>query len=351
MAFNGALRRALESVGLLKRSSVAKTRESDGEDPVTQTARAESPHARAKPGDFADRSYSNAAGTRTYKLYIPKNYAGKPMPLLVMLHGCTQDPDDFAAGTRMNQLADSQGFLVVYPAQSAAANDGKCWNWFTAKNQTRDRGEPSLIAGITREVAAEYAVDQRRIFVAGMSAGAAMAVILGATYPDLYAAVGAHSGLPYRAAHSAFSAFAAMQGNRKSPSKSPASSGRRSIPTIVFHGDHDTMVNAGNGAEIVDQAVSLATAEYGPLQKAIGERTCENGRDYTRTVYGAAPANPLVEQWLLHGARHAWSGGSAEGSYTDETGPDASAEMVRFFLNASSATARSRPAPRVAPVH
>jgi poly(hydroxyalkanoate) depolymerase family esterase len=336
MAFRGTVRRALETVRLLKRSAEKKTRHAEID---------------AMPGKFVDGSYSNAAGTRTYKLYVPKNYAGKPMPLLVMLHGCTQDPDDFAAGTRMNSLADRHGFLVVYPAQSTAANDGKCWNWFTEKNQVRDRGEPSIIAGITREVAARYAVDERRIYVAGMSAGAAMAVIMGATYPDLYAAVGAHSGLPYRAAHSAFSAFAAMQGNGASPADSPSPPGRRSIPTIVFHGDHDAMVNAGNGADIVDQAVSLAAAEYGPLQKTVGERSSANGRDYTTTVYRAAPANPLVEQWVLHGARHAWSGGSPEGSYTDETGPDASAEMVRFFLSASSTTERSRPVPRAAPAH
>jgi poly(hydroxyalkanoate) depolymerase family esterase len=373
MAFNGAFRRALESVGLLKRSSLSKSLDADDAGQTTPAtrdglpqdgppqvgSRQERPNtAKVMPGEFVDRAYSNAAGTRAYKLYVPRSYAGQPMPLLVMLHGCTQDPDDFAAGTRMNQLADNQGFLVVYPAQSSAANDAKCWNWFTENNQVRERGEPSLIAGITREVASEYAVDPRRIYVAGISAGAAMAVILGVTYPDLYAAVGAHSGLPYGAAHSAFSAFAAMQGNRASQAGGSSRSGRRSqrltaarpsIPTIVFHGDHDTTVNAGNGSEIVEQAVARAAAEYGPLQKTVQERASANGRDYTATTYQAGPARPFVEQWVLHGARHTWSGGSSAGSYTDETGPDASAEMVRFFLNASSAIARSQPAPPAAP--
>lgn len=338
MAFEGALRRALESAGLLKRRSFAKPLETNGDDPATHS---HPDVAKAMPGEFVERSYSNTAGTRAYKLYLPKNYADAPMPLVVMLHGCTQTPDEFAAGTRMNQLADQHGFLVVYPAQSTAANDGKCWNWFTEINQVRDRGEPSLIAGITREVASDYAVDQRRIYVAGISAGAAMAVILGATYPDLYAAVGAHSGLPFGAAHSAFSAFAAMQGNRGTLTGTRGHPGRRSqrltaarpsIPTIVFHGDHDTIVNAGNGAQIVDQAVALAAAEHGPLQKAVRERASANGRDYTTTEYHAQSASPLVEHWVLHGARHAWSGGSPDGSYIDETGPDASAEMVRFFL-------------------
>jgi len=167
---------------------------------------------KAKPGQFVTRTYSDTAGTRVYKLYIPKNYNGECVPMLVMLHGCTQDPDDFAVGTRMNELADRHGFIVVYPAQSATANGSNCWNWFNAKDQARDRGEPSLIAGITREVASTYRVDGKRIFVAGLSAGAAMAVILGVTYPELYAAIGAHSGLPYGAAHDMPSAFAIMRG-------------------------------------------------------------------------------------------------------------------------------------------
>jgi poly(hydroxyalkanoate) depolymerase family esterase len=297
--------------------------------------------ARTLPGQFVSRSYSNAAGARAYKLYIPKTYAKKRMPLIIMLHGCTQNPDDFAAGTRMNELADKHAFLVAYPAQSANANGSNCWNWFNVSDQARDRGEPSLIAGITREVASSYRVDERRIFVAGLSAGAAMAVILGATYPDLFAAVGAHSGLPYGAADDVPSAFAAMRGSSgpifsgrglKSRTSTPRDAPTRAPPTIVFHGDHDTTVNADNGSKIVAQAIALGREQTGCLKKSVQAQVSANGRECTITIYRDSMMRPCIEQWVLHGAGHAWSGGCSNGSYIDERGPDASAEMVRFFL-------------------
>jgi poly(hydroxyalkanoate) depolymerase family esterase len=292
------------------------------------------------PGQFVDGSYSNMAGTRTYKVYIPNNGSGKPVPLLVMLHGCTQSPDDFAAGTCMNRLADLHGFLVVYPAQAAAANGMKCWNWYDENEQVRDQGEPSLIAGITRKVASEYAIDKQRIFIAGLSAGAAMAVILGVTYPDVFAAVGVHSGLPYGAAHSMASTLAAMRGGNSSAPAASSRGGRKvpliaatkSIPTIVFHGDNDATVSANNGAHVVDQAVALATVLHGPLKKTVEERRSANGREFTATIYRGSKTRTVVEHWVVHGVGHAWSGGSSAGSFADESGPDASAEMVRFFL-------------------
>lgn len=289
-------------------------------------------------GEFVSRSFTNQAGTRTYKLYVPASYAGargEPVPVVVMLHGCTQSPDDFAAGTRMNALAEERGFLVVYPAQAANANGSKCWNWFRAEDQARDRGEPSLIAGITREVVANHHVDERRVFVAGLSSGAAMAVILGATYPDLYAAVGAHSGLPYGAAHDMASAFGAMKGGAGLPgmtsrpaSKAPA----QGVPTIVFHGDRDATVDVRNGAEIVEQA-ARGHSDGAHLKASVRQGASAGGRKFSQTVYADAANQPVVEQWVLHGAGHAWSGGSPQGSYTDKGGPDASAEMVRFFYS------------------
>ena len=295
----------------------------------------------ARPGQFVTRSFTNHAGTRTYKLYVPASYATEreAVPMVVMLHGCTQSPDDFAAGTRMNVLAEQRGFLVVYPGQAANANGSKCWNWFRAEDQDRDRGEPSLIAGITREVAKNYRVDERRIFVAGLSAGAAMAVILGATYPELYAAIGAHSGLPYRAAHDMPSAFGAMHGAGPLPGMPnlrvkhvtgglpPA----HQVPTIVFHGDSDHTVNAQNAATIVEHAT--AGREDKPRLRASVNEGTAGGRTYRRTVYAEADNQPVVEQWVLHGAGHAWSGGSSSGSFTDVTGPDASVEMIRFFYS------------------
>jgi poly(hydroxyalkanoate) depolymerase family esterase len=290
-------------------------------------------------GAFLSRSFTNPAGTRTYKLYIPQSYsaeAGNELPLVVMLHGCTQSPDDFAAGTRMNALAESHGFLVAYPAQAANANGSKCWNWFRTQDQGRDGGEPSIIAGITREVASQYRIDERRIFVAGLSAGAAMAVILGTTFPELYAAVGVHSGLPYAAAHDVPSAFSAMKGGAGvGGATKPFASLRaqpqiaHTVPTIVFHGDRDKTVAASNGVAIVQAVIDVS--EQQGLRVIAQEGVTTAGRTYSRTIFADAADDVVAEHWILHGAGHAWSGGSAGGSYTDPAGPDASAEMIRFF--------------------
>jgi poly(hydroxyalkanoate) depolymerase family esterase len=299
--------------------------------------RAEPSRTRAAPGDFVSRSFTNAAGTRRYKLYVPARHASEPMqpmPLIVMLHGCTQSPVDFAAGTRMNALAEQHGFVVVYPAQPADANGAKCWNWFRASDQRRDAGEPSLIAGITHEVAASCGIDERRIFVAGLSAGGAMAVILGATYPELFAAVGVHSGLPLGAAHDLPSALHAMRGGSgRAEARRFESAGSLPLPpTIVFHGDNDATVDACNGAAIAQHAAgSRPDAER--LRADVREGVAAGGRAYRRIVHTDAGGHGVVEQWVLHGAGHAWSGGSGRASFTDPSGPDASAEMIRFFLS------------------
>jgi poly(hydroxyalkanoate) depolymerase family esterase len=278
--------------------------------------------AEALPGKFVDGSHTNAAGTRSYKLYVPSSYTGKqPVPLIVMLHGCTQDPEDFARGTQMNQLAEEMQCLVVYPAQSQQANMQRCWNWFSAVDQTRDQGEPSIIAGITRDVMASHAIDAGQVYVAGLSAGGAMATIMGTLYPDLYAAVGVHSGLPFASAHDLPSALAAMKGNF-GPPKAPG----RSIPIIVFHGDKDTTVHPANGDALIARGVHQAAKEI-----VIEPGRVPDGHAYTRTVHRHADGTPHAEQWLIHGAGHAWSGGSSRGSYTDGKGPDASREMMRFF--------------------
>ena len=202
---------------------------------------------------FIDGVYRNHAGTRAYKLYIPSSYHGQAMPLIVMLHGCTQNPDDFAAGTQMNALAEEKECFVVYPAQTQGANSSRCWNWFNAIDQQRDQGEPSLIAGIARQVIDDYPVNEREVFVAGLSAGGAMAVIVGTLYPDLFAAVGVHSGLPFASAQDLPSALAAMKGGAMPNAQRKAPAG--GVPIIVFHGDRDTTVNPRNGDELIAQGV------------------------------------------------------------------------------------------------
>ncbi len=295
-------------------------------------------------GQFITGSYTNQAGTRAYKLYIPSGYCGRPLPLVVMLHGCTQGPDDFAAGTRMNQIAEEQPCLVLYPAQAQGANASKCWNWFKESDQRRDQGEPSILAGITRHIMSAYHADSRRIYVAGLSAGGAMAVIMGTTYPELYAAIGVHSGLPFAAAHDLPSAFTAMrQGNdadacmRDSGVRTPKV-GQQVVPTIVFHGDHDSTVHPCNGDQVVAQSGAIsARGRVNPQAQARPQVVVQrgqvvNGHAYTRTIYREANERAIVEHWLVHGAGHAWSGGSVGGSFTDPNGPDASQEMIRFFL-------------------
>ncbi len=277
---------------------------------------------------FIDGSYSNEAGSRTYKLFVPSSYhQGQPLPLVMMLHGCTQSPDDFAAGTRMNFIAEEQNCLVVYPAQTNGANPSKCWNWFRAADQRRDEGEPSLIAGITRRVMQDYSVDPKRVFVAGLSAGGAAAAVMGATYSDLYAAVGIHSGLAYGAATDMPSAFAAMRQGDKGGRQTVA--GGPMIPTIIFHGDRDTTVHPDNGAQVVEQAIGAIRT-----QKKVHRGQIPGGHRYTRTTHTDSERE-ILEHWNIHGAGHAWSGGSWAGSYTDPEGPDATKEMLRFFLEHS----------------
>jgi|SRR5580658_2229934 poly(hydroxyalkanoate) depolymerase family esterase len=274
---------------------------------------------------FEERAWADAAGRRTYKLYVPSRYDGRAMPLVVMLHGCTQSPDDFALGTRMNVVAEEQGFLVAYPAQSASANASKCWNWFNTGDQRRDRGEPSLIAGITRQIQRDFAVAPGRIYVAGLSAGGAAAAIMGQQYPDLYAAIGVHSGLACGAASDMASAFGAMRhGGRAATGSGTQSS---AVPTIVFHGDGDATVNPINGDRVVAQ--SKAGIE---LRTTVEQGVAPGGIRFTRTIEVDRSGRTLVEHWILHGAGHAWSGGSPAGSYTEPRGPDASREMIRFFL-------------------
>ena len=283
----------------------------------------------AGPGQWIAGTHTSAAGTRDYKLYIPSGYHGQALPLVVMLHGCTQTPDDFAAGTGMNGVAEAEEFLVAYPAQAPAANTMKCWNWFEAAHQQREEGEPSLIAGITRQVMAEYNTDPGRVYVAGLSAGGAMAAIMGEMYPDLFAAVGVHSGLAPGSAQDLPSAFRAMQQGGLGGQTRVG----RPAPLILFHGDGDSTVHPCNADDLVQQwnATAGSQGPGGSAPPVTVQQRQVGGRAYTREIYRDGRGQRVVERWTIHGAGHAWSGGSRNGSYCEPAGPDASREFVRFF--------------------
>jgi poly(hydroxyalkanoate) depolymerase family esterase len=275
----------------------------------------------AAPGRFIAGSSGSGTARRDFKLYIPPGAGASPLPLVVMLHGCTQDPDDFANGTAMNDAALAQGFYVLYPAQSRKANAQGCWNWFKHSHQQRGRGEPAMLAAMTREVMAQHAIDPQRVYVAGLSAGGAMAAILGAAYPDLYAAVGVHSGLAAGAATDLPGALAAMRGGAASAGVA------HGVPTIVFHGDADATVHPANGEQVIAACTGTGSSVQTQQVRSGNARAC------TRRVHvDAADGRVVAEHWLVHGSPHAWSGGSSRGSYTDSRGPDATSEMVRFFF-------------------
>ncbi len=276
---------------------------------------------------FRAETYSGPTGSRAYRHYVPASASDGVEGIVLMLHGCTQTPEDFAIGTKMNALAEAHRLVVIYPEQARGANAQTCWNWFSKGDQRRDRGEPAILAGITRAAMAEHGVASPRVFVAGLSAGAAMAVILGETYPDIFAAIGAHSGLPFGAASDVPSAFAAMAGDIQGAAEAPPAPGARRL--IVFHGAADRTVHPSNGVEIVRRAGFSLGAQA--IQTT--EMGTQHGRSFSRILTSDADGKVLSEHWAIDGLGHAWSGGNGAGSYADPVGPDASAEMIRFFLD------------------
>ena len=271
---------------------------------------------------FLSLTHATPQGRRAYRLYVPAHRPAPAMPLLIMLHGCTQSPEDFAAGTGMNPLAEEFGWLIAYPAQPHDANAQKCWNWFRPADQVRDRGEPALIAGLTRDILRDHPADPARVYIAGLSAGGAAAALVATAYPDLFSAVGVHSGLPVGSARDVPSALSAMR-TGASGKALPAA-----VPTIVFHGLADGTVHPDNGSAVTAQALNAQPN----LDRIAVTGTAPGGRAFRQIRHLAPDGRSLVEHWEITGAGHAWSGGQPHGSYADPKGPDASREMLRFFM-------------------
>lgn len=299
---------------------------------VAKARTGRSPAKKPEPGSFIQDDFSCRLGSLSYRLYTPTGSTRRRLPLVVMLHGCSQTASDFAAGTDMNALADELGFLVLYPQQAMAANVARCWNWHSPDNQVRGRGEPAVIAALTRYAAKLCGANPARIYIAGISAGGAAAAIVGAAYPDLYVAVGVHSGVALGDIRTLGAALASMRGNG---GPYPTDRMPRPLPTIVFHGDSDRVVHPSNAAGFLR---NIERSRPGPIVcESVAGRSA-GGRDYTRRLYMTASGAVLLEDWVVHGGGHAWSGGRSVGSHTDPSGPSASREMIRFFLS------RKRPA-------
>jgi poly(hydroxyalkanoate) depolymerase family esterase len=279
------------------------------------------------PGTFVDGRFSSPHGGLAYKLYTPHGSTRRRLPLVVMLHGCTQSAADFALGTGMNELADELGFLALYPQQAVSANLGRCWNWHRSGDQKRGSGEPAAIAALTRHIIATCKANSARVYIAGISAGGAAAAIIASAYPEIYVAVGVHSGLVHGNVSTLRGAWSAMRTGADAGGKTT-----RPPPTIIFHGDQDRVVHPSNANGFLNQ---LQRSSPHPIISRTETGRSAGGRDFTRTVYRRRLGEPLLEVWTVHGGGHAWSGGSAAGSHADPAGPDASREMMRFFSRAS----------------
>jgi poly(hydroxyalkanoate) depolymerase family esterase len=342
----GSAKRAARSAATAAKGATAGSTKSatagSTESAAEHAARVKAGRAK-RSGRWLSAMYRGPAGARAYFIYIPPGIRrNSRVPMLVALHGCTQSAADFAVTTRFNDLADRHGFVVVYPEQTTWSHQHRCWHWYESAHQRRGSGEPAIIAGITEEVIAatgRLRIDPARVYVTGLSAGGGMALVLAATYPELFAAVGVHSAPAYRSAAGSRDALVAMAGHTVVPPPVIADGALRPMPpTIMFQGSADSTVRGGNGQRIADQWLAFAqlhlTDPKDP-ERITRSRTTSGrapaGRSYTTTRWYTARGRIMLELWQIDGLGHAWSGGAKGGSYSDPRGPRASTAMWRFF--------------------
>jgi poly(hydroxyalkanoate) depolymerase family esterase len=311
----------------------------------------------AHAGSWTSGKVKNPSGSLEYKLFVSSAYRKeKSVPLVVMLHGCTQKVEELAAISGINELADKNNFLVAYPEQSVAANPLKCWNWFDPKHQSRDAGEPSLIAAVIQDIRTSYNIDEKRMYVVGISAGGAMAVVMGTAYPELFAGLGVIAGTEYKAALNVQDGLTAMKQGGPDPNqqgllafqaiqKSPVGTKTR-LPLIVFQGTKDPYLSPVNTDQLITQwAQTHDYLDDGKDNDSVSIRSAKEkkvdvpgGYSLTKSSYSDSQGHLLLEKWIVEGLGHAWPGSSVANPFADAKGPNATEEMWRFFSETTSGT-------------
>jgi poly(hydroxyalkanoate) depolymerase family esterase len=305
-------------------------------------AQHESKPNQRRPGSFTAGAFVHGQDHYVYRLFVPSTTDDAPLPLVVMLHGCKQDSADFARGTAMNEVAESEKFMVLYPEQLKKSNNMGCWNWFEPAHQARGEGEPAMLAALVSKVISSNRVDASRVYIAGLSAGGAMAALMGRLYPEIFAAVGVHSGLAPGAARNVPSAYAAMA-KGPGPRSKVAPIG---VPVIILQGSGDSTVAPANADAIIGAEVSAWASKGTPLTRQRREVATTSQRSSDTFVWADHEGKAIIESWTIQAGPHAWSGGSASGSFTDQKGPSATRAMVDFFMRHSRADNLSRPPAR-----
>ncbi|CAN5216054.1 PHB depolymerase family esterase [soil metagenome] len=312
-----------------------------------RVGRALAPASLQPPGLWS-RFYQSASSTdhrasprrMEYWLYIPDGVKKDLMPLVVMLHGCEQSASQFAQGTRMNQLAAKKGFAVLYPQQSRKENASRCWNWYDKTNQDGG-GEASMIVGVVQKVREKFPIDASRIYIGGMSAGAAMANIIALRHPQLIAAVGLHSGAVFGEAQSALGAIAVMQHGSRNANFGTlhaalgGAGAQQKIPAILIHGERDFVVRSVNMAHAAKQFRVLNQLSGESDEPVISEHprvaTASQSRNAYKTFDYFDGRKLIVRVCEIAQLDHAWSGGDCSLRFNACEGPDASLMMWNFF--------------------